>query len=490
MEKKYQIFISSTYEDLKEERKQVQDTILAMYQFPIGMEMFSAADEDQWEIIKETIDSSDYYVLIIGHRYGSVIKDGDYAGISYTQKEFYYALEKEIPVLAFLIDRKATVMPENMEQDSDKKEKLEQFIDQVKIGRTVQWWVNKDDLANKVMNSLNKQIKRKNRPGWVRVNGNEKTCELKIDIEEIINKLQGDNIYEFKVFIKYVKDVGNYKVKFKNKFTNYLERAEICKKECILKEGISEDAFCANYNDEYEYEWFYIGREIEIFYTKLGIDYSIIAERKAIKYDSEYETAYKNYLIQDAWHELEQIEDDTKFIYGVYVLSKILIGKKQNSLKKDFDELINKLIYENYSIKEETEVNNNFKEMDENSDEKRKMIHMSKGATFNISGGQINISNDNATINATQNNGVGVDKIEDIIKGITENLSRLDSKEANKLADILDMAKDELTKPEPKVSRLRNCLALLAPMFTVSNGIPTLEMNLHRLHDFIMQYIK
>ena len=161
-----------------------------MYQFPIGMEMFSAADEEQWEIIKETIDSSDYYVLIIGHRYGSVIKDGDYAGISYTQKEFYYALEKEIPVLAFLIDGKATVMPENMEQDSDKKEKLEQFIGEVKIGRTVQWWVNKDDLANKVMNSLNKQIKRKNRPGWVRLNGNEKTCESKIDIEEIINSLQ------------------------------------------------------------------------------------------------------------------------------------------------------------------------------------------------------------------------------------------------------------------------------------------------------------
>ena len=54
MEKKYQIFISSTYEDLKEERRKVQDTILSMYQFPIGMEMFSAADEEQWEIIQET----------------------------------------------------------------------------------------------------------------------------------------------------------------------------------------------------------------------------------------------------------------------------------------------------------------------------------------------------------------------------------------------------------------------------------------------------
>ncbi|MBD5136635.1 MAG: DUF4062 domain-containing protein [Lachnospiraceae bacterium] len=490
MEKKYQIFISSTYEDLKEERKQIQDTILTMYQFPIGMEMFSAADEEQWEIIRETIDSSDYYVLIIGHRYGSVIKDGEYVGISYTQKEFYYALEKKIPVLAFLIDRKAAVIPENMEQDTDKKEKLEQFIEEVKRGRTVQWWVNKDDLANKVMNSLNKQIKRKNRPGWVRVNENEKICEPKIDIGEIINELQGDNIYEFKVFIKYVKDVGNYKVKFKNKFAHYIERSKINKEECMLKEAISEDMFYSKYYGEYEYEWFYIGPAIEIFYTKLGMDYSTIAEKKAIRYDPEYETAYKNYLIQDAWGELEQIEDDRKFIYGVYVLSKILTGKKQNSLKEDFDELINKLVYENYSVKEETEVNDNFKEMEENSDKERKMIHMSKDAIFNISGGQVNISSDNATINATQNNGVGVDELEDIIKEITEKFSRLDKKEADEIADILDMAKEELTKPEPKVSRLRNCLTLLAPMFAVSNGIPTLAMNLHRLQDYIMQYIK
>ena len=63
MDKKYQIFISSTYKDLVPEREKVRDVILSMYQFPIGREMFSAADEEQWEIIKETIDSSDYYVL-------------------------------------------------------------------------------------------------------------------------------------------------------------------------------------------------------------------------------------------------------------------------------------------------------------------------------------------------------------------------------------------------------------------------------------------
>lgn len=174
MEKKYQIFISSTYEDLKEERKKVQDTILSMYQFPIGMEMFSAADEEQWEIIKETIDSSDYYILIIGHRYGSVIKEGEYAGISYTQKEFRYALEKKIPVLAFFIDNSVSITPEKMEQDIDKKKELEKFKDEVKTGRLVEWWENKYDLANKVTNALNKQISRKDRPGWIRTQSLEK----------------------------------------------------------------------------------------------------------------------------------------------------------------------------------------------------------------------------------------------------------------------------------------------------------------------------
>ena len=53
MEKKYQIFISSTYIDLVEARVKVRDTILSMLHFPVGMEMFNAADEEQWEIIQE-----------------------------------------------------------------------------------------------------------------------------------------------------------------------------------------------------------------------------------------------------------------------------------------------------------------------------------------------------------------------------------------------------------------------------------------------------
>lgn len=195
MEKKYQIFISSTYEDLKEERKRVQDTILSMYQFPIGMEMFSAADEEQWEIIRETIDSSDYYVLIIGHRYGSVIEEGEYVGISYTRKEFRYAVERKIPVLAFLIDDSVAITPDKMEQDASRREKLEQFKDEVKNGRMVQWWTSKDDLANKVSIALTKEINRGKRPGWIRADklNLEETQNEFVEMNKKIRELEEEN---------------------------------------------------------------------------------------------------------------------------------------------------------------------------------------------------------------------------------------------------------------------------------------------------------
>ena len=122
MDKKYQIFISSTYKDLIDERKAVQEAILSMYHFPVGMELFSAAGTNQWEIIKSTLDNTDYYVLIIGKKYGTVIPDGDEdAGISYTEKEYNYAKSKNIPVLAFIIDNNVPLSEDKFESDSVKR---------------------------------------------------------------------------------------------------------------------------------------------------------------------------------------------------------------------------------------------------------------------------------------------------------------------------------------------------------------------------------
>ena len=166
LEKKYQFFISSTYEDLKEERNKAIQAILTMNQFPIGMEMFSAADDDQWKIIKEAIDSSDFYILIIGNRYGSIEET---TGISYTEKEFDYADEKKIPVLAFIVDNSMSMIPDRFDSDPQKIAKLNAFKEKVKqSGRYVKFWKNIDNLETLISQSISKAVIRGKRPGWVR----------------------------------------------------------------------------------------------------------------------------------------------------------------------------------------------------------------------------------------------------------------------------------------------------------------------------------
>src|SRR5580704_15967857 len=70
--KRYQVFVSSKYADLKEERSKVIQTIMELDCIPAGMEIFPAIDDEQFNFIKKIIDDCDYYILIIGGRYGTI----------------------------------------------------------------------------------------------------------------------------------------------------------------------------------------------------------------------------------------------------------------------------------------------------------------------------------------------------------------------------------------------------------------------------------
>ena len=193
LDKKYQIFISSTYNDLIEPRTKVRDAILSMMNFPVGMEMFNASDEEQWEIIKETIDSSDFYVLILAQRYGSVFEEGPDIGISYTEKEFRYAQQIALPTLLFIIRDDVPLKKEFIEADPSKSKKLEDFKNTAKHGRTVQWWSSADELAKEVSESLHKEIKRRKRPGWVRGNDFNLNEISLVDDQKLLQLQQGIN---------------------------------------------------------------------------------------------------------------------------------------------------------------------------------------------------------------------------------------------------------------------------------------------------------
>ena len=191
MKKRYQIFVSSTFADLEVERGKVIQTVLALDCFPAGMEMFPAMDEEIFEYIKRIIDDSDYYLLIIGGRYGDV----DENGVSWTEKEFDYAVSKNIPIIAF--DHKDfTKLPvEKTDQDDKKRKKLIAFKKKVSTGRLIKKWTNVDDLDAVVAKSLSKVLELQSRTGWVRadkvVSGDaQKEIErLQKEIESYKNEL-------------------------------------------------------------------------------------------------------------------------------------------------------------------------------------------------------------------------------------------------------------------------------------------------------------
>jgi hypothetical protein len=165
---KYQVFISSTYGDLREEREAVTWVILSARHIPAGMENFTATDDRGWQTIKSVIDRSDYYVLILAGRYGSVDADGQ----SWTEKEYEYAFSHGIPVLVFVRSKKS-ITADLVEDDPSLRAKLEDFKRIVKERHMWREWATKDELVGHVSNALRNHIdddedRGSSRAGWYR----------------------------------------------------------------------------------------------------------------------------------------------------------------------------------------------------------------------------------------------------------------------------------------------------------------------------------
>jgi hypothetical protein len=167
MDKRYQVFVSSTYADLKQERQRVIQALMEMDCIPAGMELFPAADDEQWAFIKRVIDDCDYYLIIIGGRYGSTMPDG----ISYTEKEFDYARERGIKIIALLHEDLDSIPVGKSDIDPKLREKLKAFREKVAANRLVKFWKSAEELPGMVALSLSKTIKTYPAVGWVRASG-------------------------------------------------------------------------------------------------------------------------------------------------------------------------------------------------------------------------------------------------------------------------------------------------------------------------------
>jgi hypothetical protein len=162
---RYQVFLSSTFEDLREERQEVTEALLNMRRcIPAGMELFGASSLPPWHIITRVLDLTDYFVLVLGSRYGSRPPE---SALSYTEMEYDYALQSGLPVLAFAASPSRAVRPAYA-GGTEEREALERFRDKVAASHLVQEWYTAGDLALKVTSALWSAFDDSPRPGWVR----------------------------------------------------------------------------------------------------------------------------------------------------------------------------------------------------------------------------------------------------------------------------------------------------------------------------------
>jgi len=189
MEKRYQIFISSTFRDLVAERQAVLRAILELDHIPAGMELFPAGDENAWQLIKDVINESDYYILIIGGRYGSM----DESGIGYTEKEYEYATSMKIPIIPLLHENPNNLPRGKTETDETAWQKLQEFRAKAEKKHTCVYWNGADDLKAKVITGLIAAVKRHPGIGWMRADqiiDAAEALKLRKQISELETKLK------------------------------------------------------------------------------------------------------------------------------------------------------------------------------------------------------------------------------------------------------------------------------------------------------------
>lgn len=217
MNKKYQVFISSTYIDLKNERQAVVEAILKAGHIPAGMELFKSG-KSQWNTITKWIDESDIYILILGGRYGSIDLE---TGKSYTQLEYEYALSKNMPVFAIIISDEWT---------SSKVKEADNYEDIIETNNKSKYSNFKDEVYTKIIAPASS------------------IAEVKLAVHENIHQFEGE--YNLKGWIR--GDSAEELDKFKDKNLNLSEK--VTKLESQLEKLKSKERNKATYKSGYTYE--------------------------------------------------------------------------------------------------------------------------------------------------------------------------------------------------------------------------------------------
>lgn len=156
MSASFTIFVCSTYSDLSQEREGVLDAIRRLKLQHDSMEFFGARAEQPIESCLQEVRASDVLVVIVGHRYGSIVPK---LGISYSEAEYSEGFTLKKPCLVYMRDENVPILPKHMERDPEKLKLLERWKDTLQARHTVATFQDGNLLAVQVAADLARTIR-------------------------------------------------------------------------------------------------------------------------------------------------------------------------------------------------------------------------------------------------------------------------------------------------------------------------------------------
>lgn len=163
MSKRFVVFVSSTYEDLKLERIEVVHALLELDCIPTGMEFFSAAPKSAWTVIEKQILECDYCIVISAGRYGSIVSDG----LSYTEMEYHCATKAKKPTIALLHKDHRQLVNASHESLAEKNQ-LRVFHNTLKKQLHCRFWDTPIELRHVASLGTQNLMKNYTAIGWIR----------------------------------------------------------------------------------------------------------------------------------------------------------------------------------------------------------------------------------------------------------------------------------------------------------------------------------
>ena len=151
------VFVSSTYEDLKNYRTAVEEALHRMEAIVRGMEYFGSKPGSPVEECLKAVRSCKVYIGIFAMRYGSI---DDKSGKSMTHLEYEEAQKIGLPTLIYLIDEENQPIVPKFVDTGEKSLKLEELKSEIKKRFTISFFTTPEDLSRRVSQDLPEVLSR------------------------------------------------------------------------------------------------------------------------------------------------------------------------------------------------------------------------------------------------------------------------------------------------------------------------------------------